>query len=43
VSDAGDVWAVVDDDADISWRGSDESGCDLLEMPRGHVFGAELD
>ena len=43
IGDAGDVGAVVEDDAEFFGCGGDQDGGDFLEMSRGQVFGAELD
>jgi hypothetical protein len=43
LGDAGYVWAIVEDDADVLWYGGDQGGCDFLESDWGDAFGAELD
>lgn len=43
LSDAGDVWPVVDDDAGVFWRGGDQGRGDFLELARGKMLGSELE
>jgi hypothetical protein len=43
MSDAGDVWPVVDDDAGVFWRGTDQGRRDFLELACGKMLGSELD
>jgi len=43
VSDASDVWPVVDDDAGVFWRGGEQGRRDFLELACGNMLGSELD
>lgn len=43
LSDAGDVWPVVDDEAGVFWCGGDQGRGDFLELARGKMLGSELE
>jgi len=43
MSDAGDVWPVVDDEAGVFWCGGDQGCGDFLELARGKMLGSELE